>query len=156
MLAKWGVSLTRIGHIVELQKAITDAHGDKLEGGKMKFGRAQKLLNMYLKYMWCAGEISTPPHCPFDNQIINNGGLQGNDDPIWDELGGLEMFEKTPENANAWAWTKSDSIEHYLVWLAAAEKARRDGEYDSLSEWELVVFGEIMCRCGCFCGEGCY
>jgi hypothetical protein len=35
-----------------------------------RVGTAQKALNLYLKYLWCLGEIKTPPHCPFDRGII--------------------------------------------------------------------------------------
>jgi hypothetical protein len=34
------------------------------------FGVAQKLLNVYLKYQWCSGWISEPPHCPIDRTIL--------------------------------------------------------------------------------------
>lgn len=42
-----------------------------------KFGVAQKLLNLSLKYMWCLGHIAEPPHCPVDRIIINKTNLKG-------------------------------------------------------------------------------
>src|SRR5258708_2282801 len=35
-----------------------------------KYGVAQKLLNLFLKYLWCLGAIAEPPHCPVDRIII--------------------------------------------------------------------------------------
>ena len=36
-----------------------------------KYGVAQKLLNLAVKYMWCLEHINEPPHCPIDRIIIN-------------------------------------------------------------------------------------
>jgi hypothetical protein len=37
--------------------------------GKINFGIAQKMLNLYLKYMWSLGNIQEPPHFPVDRII---------------------------------------------------------------------------------------
>src|SRR5262245_42509512 len=37
---------------------------DVLRNGNYRYGVAQKLLNLALKYYWCLGYIPTPPHCP--------------------------------------------------------------------------------------------
>ena len=140
VLAECKVGVNHIGHILELRDAVTNRHKTNMADGKLTFGRAQKLLNMCLKYMWCTKRVQgTPPHCPFDNIIINKVGLPCQHDPIWDELGGLENL--TQQHEGIWAWTKSDNEEHYLTWLAAAEMLRRRNKiYASLSEWELFVF----------------
>ncbi|MGP8154789.1 MAG: hypothetical protein ACLQBQ_11760 [Smithella sp.] len=36
-----------------------------------KYGVAQKLLNLALKYYWCLGLINAPPHCPVDRIIVS-------------------------------------------------------------------------------------
>jgi hypothetical protein len=36
-----------------------------------KYGVAQKLLNLILKYYWCLGEVAEPPHCPVDRIVIS-------------------------------------------------------------------------------------
>lgn len=51
-----------------------------LMNGQISFGRAQKLVNMYLKYLWCLGKFDTPPHCPIDRGILKEIGLE---DPPW-------------------------------------------------------------------------
>ena len=45
---------------------------------KLKFGNAQKFVNLYLKGMWVAGYLKTPPHFPVDRIMINKLGLNYN------------------------------------------------------------------------------
>ncbi len=42
-----------------------------------KYGVAQKLLNLSLKYYWCLDEITEPPHCPVDRIVIDKTKLRG-------------------------------------------------------------------------------
>jgi hypothetical protein len=46
-----------------------------LKNGAYQYGVAQKLLNLYLKYYWCAEKIAEPPHCPIDGVILKILGL---------------------------------------------------------------------------------
>ena len=144
-----------IGRIEELQDSVKSTRGRKLNGGRLKFGRAQKLLNMYLKYMWCKNNI-TPPHCPFDNIIISRLVSER----AFGERGTLTRLQRQKGHENVRHWTKSDNPRDYRIWLAAARKAIK-GEYRSLSEWELVAFSEEVCsrpkhKGTCLCGKGCY
>ena len=44
-----------------------------LQDGMLRYGVAQKMVNLYFKYLWCAGFISiTPKHFPLD-RIIQKG-----------------------------------------------------------------------------------
>src|SRR4030042_3325906 len=54
---------TLIAHANEVDPGI-------LGTGGYKYGVAQKLLNLALKYYWCLGLVSEPPHCPIDRIII--------------------------------------------------------------------------------------
>jgi hypothetical protein len=47
----------------------------------MRIGLAQKALNLYLKYLWCLGEIHEPPHCPLDSIVL--GQVPGCKDVRW-------------------------------------------------------------------------
>ncbi len=40
-----------------------------LQNGNLNFGISQKVLNLYLKYLWCLERIPTPPHFPVDRII---------------------------------------------------------------------------------------
>ena len=68
-----------------------------------------------------------PPHCPFDNLVINRR-LPDKNDPYWDRYGGAEALEA--ERPNIWRWTKCDDPADYQIWLAAAAEmvARNGGE----------------------------
>jgi hypothetical protein len=72
-----------VANIHELKTRISDECKSALKDGIFRFGVAQKALNVYLKYLWCAGAIPIPPHCTFDDRIINgqllhNGALRRN------------------------------------------------------------------------------
>ena len=55
----------------------TRAIPDILRDGNYRYGVAQKLLNLALKYYWCLGHIPTPPHCPVDRIVIEKTHLRG-------------------------------------------------------------------------------
>src|SRR5689334_11713531 len=59
-----------IDNIVRLADELSVIHESILRDGRFRLGSAQKALNLYLKYLWCAGLIPEPPHCPFDSRII--------------------------------------------------------------------------------------
>jgi hypothetical protein len=76
-----------------------------------KYGVAQKLLNLSLKYYWCLGQIKEPPHCPIDKIII----------------------DKTSCRCN---WTQMLTEGEYLKVISAV-RARAEGERCSIAHWEL-------------------
>jgi|FLOH01.1.fsa_nt_gi hypothetical protein len=87
-----------------------------LNGGYLKIGVSQKLINLYLKYLWSLDLIKTPPHCPFDRIIITKLG-----------------YDNPP------SWTKLDDISQYKEFVSRAkEKAKKENL--SIAEWELYVF----------------
>ena len=73
-----------IRNLVALSDSLTEEHASVLKGGHFRLGTAQKALNLYLKYLWCLGQIRRPPHCPFDYRIISK--LSSYDGPKWTEL----------------------------------------------------------------------
>jgi hypothetical protein len=60
-----------VRNIVALSEQLSADYGDALAARRFRIGAAQKALNLYLKYLWCIGKIPTPPHCPFDGNVIN-------------------------------------------------------------------------------------
>ena len=104
-------------NISGLAESINNEYAEILIRKKFRIGVAQKLLNIYLKYLWCMNIISNPPHCPFDSGIVSL--LEG--------------------DARNYLWTKSDSIVEYRnVVYAAREKAKFSNQ--SLAEWELTEY----------------
>jgi hypothetical protein len=59
------------------------------------YGIAQKLLNLYLKYCWCAGYIAEPPHCPIDRIIIGKTSIR--DKRNWTRMNETEYREVMKE-----------------------------------------------------------
>jgi len=87
-----------------------------LNGGYLKIGVSQKLINLYLKYLWSLNIIKTPPHCPFDRIIITKLGYY-----------------------NPPSWTKLDNIFQYKEFVTKAKKKAEEKNL-SIAEWELYVF----------------
>ncbi len=80
--------------------------------GRFRVGVTQKLINLHLKYLWVAGVVPEPPHCPLDGIVRDLSNLN-------------------------YDWTTSDSLEEYTSAILALRKfvsPRR------LSEWELCEF----------------
>jgi len=93
--------------------------GNKILKDKYRYGIAQKLLNLYLKYLWCIKLIHTPPHCPIDRIIINKLKLKCN-------------------------WTQINDEKYYRRIIEKIKKTiKLDEEHspnESIAEWELKVY----------------
>lgn len=84
-----------------------------LRDDHITFGTTQKLLNLYLKYLWCLGLINEPPHCPIDRTILNK----------------IKDYKTS--------WTKMER-EGYCQ---AIEMIKLIKGTNSIAEWELKEFG---------------
>lgn len=82
--------------------------------GRFRIGLAQKALNLYLKYLWCAGFAAQPPHCPVDAIVLAEAKIR----------------DATP-------WTKLDSMEEYSRLI---ERLRGIAKDQPLAEWELAAW----------------
>jgi hypothetical protein len=103
-----------VENIKRLADKLSAKHADILAEGGMRIGLAQKALNLYLKYLWCLGEIPEPPHCPLDAIV----------------LGKVKGFETV-------RWTRMKTIEEYcdvIVKVKVAAAGR------SLAQWELALW----------------
>jgi hypothetical protein len=87
-----------------------------LNNGKLNLGISQKLLNLVLKYLWCLGEIKTPPHFPVDR-----------------------IIQQKIKNKPLINWTGITQIEEYLKIIRLAEVLAKK-EKMSLAQWELESF----------------
>lgn len=88
-----------------------------LDNRRIKFGIAQKILNLYLKYLWCIGDIPVPPHFPVDRII--------------------QDLLKLPER---FSWTKMDCAEEYKLIIEQAKKVQMEKGYKTLAELELYHY----------------
>ncbi|MFA6106632.1 MAG: hypothetical protein WC745_03080 [Patescibacteria group bacterium] len=92
--------------------------------GQLNIGRTQKLINLYLKYLWTWGEMTGkngPPHCPFDEKIIT----------YLEKKTGKELFKP---------WTGLMDIKEYKKYIDAAKKVAEESGFCSVAEWELATW----------------
>lgn len=96
---------------------------------KINFGIAQKMLNLYLKYMWSLGHIQSPPHFPVDRII--------------QELLNKELKALAIKGLKLKAWTQFTDENHYLKVMNSARELISKKEFfanHSLAELELSLF----------------
>lgn len=90
---------------------------DILANGKLNFGVSQKLLNLYLKYLWCLGIITIPPpHFPVDSII------------------------QRKLNLKVIPWTKIKDEEDYLKVINHTKTVLPDYNCKTIAELELMLF----------------
>ncbi len=99
-----------------LQVASKLKHKNALLRGNLRFGNAQKFVNLYLKNMWIAGWIKTPPHFPIDRIIQKD-------------------FEEILP------WTDMNR-QQYLSIISQAKNHMIDDGYKDLATWELNKYFE--------------
>ncbi|HLV47315.1 hypothetical protein [Sphingobacterium wenxiniae] len=117
LLPQYKTVVNEDAHIQNIESLIAHANqkAELLKENRLRFGVAQKIVNLFLKYHWCLGNIECPPHFPVDRII--QGKL------------------KIPITA----WTEMDDVEQYKEIINfAKEKASAEGL--SLAQWELQNF----------------
>lgn len=86
--------------------------GESVVGSEgYKYGVAQKLLNLALKYHWCLGLTTEPPHCPVDRIVINKTGYRGKIN--WTAITARADYEKVIDDVRRLSAAKAMSI---AVW----------------------------------------
>jgi hypothetical protein len=116
----WEYDLNRYcDEILEFRSAITRTHGTILAGGKMRIGTAQKMVSLYLKYLWLSGDPSKKPiGAVLDRPILQASG-----------------FANPPD------WTKLDDISTYRdIQIQIGKKAAAEG-FGSPAVWEAEKWG---------------
>ena len=117
--------VTQSSHIENIKQLVelSQLYSACLNGDHLVFGRAQKALNLYLKYLWCADPSVRPTHCPFDYIVIGKLKLPA----------GCEH-----------RWTYADKEETYRDWVTAATNQKKDSQ--SLAEWELELWAGAQAK----------
>jgi hypothetical protein len=106
-----------IDNISGLSELLSTKHKRILNGSKMKFGHAQKALNLYLKYLWCLGKLGIePPHFPIDSIILK-------------KIPGYTQIR----------WTKLNDIDLYRSIIATARIEAKNKNL-TLARWELIKY----------------
>jgi hypothetical protein len=66
-----------------------------LNESRYRYGVAQKLLNLALKYYWCLGLVKEPPHCPIDRIVISK--TRHKDKINWTQITERSQYQKVIE-----------------------------------------------------------
>jgi hypothetical protein len=116
-----------IQNIRDLAGHLRQSYEEVLNEGDLRFGVAQKAVNIYLKYLWCADLDIRPPHCPFDYGIITALTLNAG-------------FE------HKWTFAREDDYREWVRLAKVAAGAKGFKGLRALSEWELWKWAEIQAR----------
>ena len=101
-------------NLIAIKKWTDKNFSQILSANEIKLGVVQKLLNLYLKYLWCLGKVCKPPHCPIDRIIIS------------------KLDIKNPPN-----WTTLNDIRDYMY---IVEKITQNANGIDIADWELEAF----------------
>lgn len=63
---------------------------------EFRISHAQKSLSVYLKHLWCMGEIEEPPLCPIDRIVLTKVGLNGHN-AAWGYINTQELLNEKIE-----------------------------------------------------------
>jgi hypothetical protein len=118
-------------HIKTIKELVNFSKNLSIDGNciPINFGVSQKLINLYLKYLWCLNEIQKPPHFPVDRIIQEKiiRILKDNE---------LDSFKLLP-------WTQFEDETHYKNVISKAkliiDNVEEFKEF-SLAELELKIF----------------
>lgn len=105
-------------NIGAIASAVSKEHAAILVGHAFRIGTAQKALNLYLKYLWCLGQLPEPPHCPVDAVIL-----------------------ACVPAANRVPWTQIATLEEYMRCITAIRKLTNG---QSLAQWECTQWNEAQ------------
>jgi hypothetical protein len=101
-------------NIKSLSRTITKKHNKLLKNGCLRIGTSQKLLNVYIKFLWCLGEAKEPKHCPIDSIVLREIKLN-----------------------NKYKWTDLKSIKEYKIIISAIRKHINN---KSVALWERELW----------------
>ena len=104
--------------IAELADHLTQKHNAILHQNRFRIGIAQKIINLFLKYMWAMGEINEPCHCPIDG-IVKKLILERNNS--------IQLTD----------WTQLDSMDEYQLYITAIKEICNEKK-QTIAQWELT------------------
>jgi hypothetical protein len=107
--------------IRELAENITKEFKPVLYEGRFRIGISQKIINLFLKYMWSMDEIPEPCHCPMDGIVKSQ---------IQENLGKTALVD----------WTQLDNMIDYLDYVKAVKQIAIEKNM-SIAEWEFLNWG---------------
>lgn len=110
-----------IQRIEQLAAILTHKYRKVLFDGRFRIGVSQKIINLFLKYMWSMDEISEPCHCPIDGIIKSQ---------IQKRQGRIKLVD----------WTMLDDINDYKDYISVVKLIAKDYKL-SIAQWEFLNWG---------------
>jgi hypothetical protein len=103
-----------LNQVLDLKKILNSRFSDV----DFRISHSQKSISVYLKHLWCLGDLNTPPQCPVDRIILTKIGVNYDDRK----------------------WGYVDSIEEHMRKYELIKEFAQSKGFDSTSEWELIAF----------------
>jgi len=114
--------VSEVAHIENIKRleSQTKIFSEILTYGRLNFGVSQKLLNIYLKHLWCMDELKfPPPHFPVDRIIQKE----------------LKLNPK--------AWTQMEDEKDYMVVINRAREVLPNYDVTNIAELELHLYSIV-------------
>jgi len=108
---------SHIKKIIDLSNIISSKYKDILFKKRLRIGISQKLINLWLKYLWVINLIPEPYHCPIDSIV-------------------RYKLERNNKNIDFRDWTEMDNITDYLSYISEIKKISKLVEL-TVAKWEL-------------------
>jgi hypothetical protein len=107
-------------HLIRIQEMadkLTADFNPILHLTRFRIGVSQKIINLFLKYMWSMNEIPEPCHCPIDGIIKSQ---------IQKRMGKVNLID----------WTQLDNMNDYMDYVSAVKQIS-ENENQSVAVWEF-------------------
>ncbi|MBC7893355.1 MAG: hypothetical protein H7Y12_14160, partial [Sphingobacteriaceae bacterium] len=104
-----------------------------LNTARLSFGVAQKVINLFFKYLWTSNEwFNEPFHCPYDGVVKSHLGKLKSDVQDWTKIKGREEYEQAMKCVRQAAENKNQSIAVWElgIWSDAIHK-KNSGENEN-------------------------
>ncbi|MFC1503455.1 hypothetical protein ACFL53_03775 [Pseudomonadota bacterium] len=98
--------------ITNFANEISTNYAHVLSNEKLRFGIAQKAVNLYLKFLWTLGYLDTQPiHCPLDRIVLKRIGSSVK----WTELDCPREYLKLMKNVQTIARSTNKTIAEWEI-----------------------------------------
>lgn len=121
--------------VFELQDSINKSkHKKCFLNNLIRLGQCQKSFSVFLKWMWCQGQlIGIPPVCPIDRQVLNK---------CYRVMVDTKTGTKEEIKDTTTAWSLLDDRDLYERLICITEKVAKEENEPRTAVWELFAFQE--------------
>jgi hypothetical protein len=112
----WEYDLTRYCKEIEsLMSYAQEQHFAVLANGAVKIGVCQKVIGVYLKYLWLLGDQSKKPKAPIlDSKVLGKANVGGN----WTEIETIAQYRDMVDQVEQYVSDHHSDYDCAVVWEA--------------------------------------